>query len=101
MTSSHRPIYLDYASTTPMHPAVLRQMEPYVREEFGNPSNLHPLGRRAAQALERARAQVSGVLGCHDEVAREDRGPNALRNHLSSETGLVYTLLGHAACRLG
>src|SRR6201996_2697972 len=36
-----------------------------------------------------------------DEVAREDRGPQALRNHLVSETGLVYTLLAHAAGRLG
>jgi hypothetical protein len=34
-------------------------------------------------------------------VAREDRGPQALRNHLTSETGLVYTLLAHAAGRLG
>jgi hypothetical protein len=36
-----------------------------------------------------------------DEVAREDRGPQALRGHLTSETGLVYTLLAHAAGRLG
>jgi hypothetical protein len=36
-----------------------------------------------------------------DEVAREDRGPQALRGHLTSETGLVYTLLAHAARRLG
>jgi hypothetical protein len=36
-----------------------------------------------------------------DEVAREDRGPQALRGHLTSDTGLVYTLLAHAAGRLG
>jgi hypothetical protein len=36
-----------------------------------------------------------------DEVAREERGPAALRGHLTSETGLVYTLLAHAAGRLG
>jgi hypothetical protein len=36
-----------------------------------------------------------------DEVARDERGPAALRSHLTSETGLVYTLLAHAAGRLG
>jgi hypothetical protein len=35
-----------------------------------------------------------------DEVARDDRNPQALRNQLTSETGLVYTLLAHAAGRL-
>jgi hypothetical protein len=36
-----------------------------------------------------------------DEVARDERGPGMLRSHLTSETGLVYTLLAHAAGRLG
>jgi hypothetical protein len=36
-----------------------------------------------------------------DEVARDDRkSPEQLRGHLVSETGLVYTLLAHAARRL-
>jgi cysteine desulfurase len=62
-----RPTYLDYASTTPVHPLVRQAMEPYLQHEFGNPSSLSPLGRRAAAALERARAQVAGALGCHDD----------------------------------
>jgi hypothetical protein len=36
-----------------------------------------------------------------DDVSRDERGPAALRNQLMSETGLVYTLLAHAAGRLG
>ena len=36
-----------------------------------------------------------------DDVSRDERGPSALRNQLVSETGLVYTLLAHAAGRLG
>ena len=36
-----------------------------------------------------------------DAVARDDRGPAVLRSHLTSETGLVYTMLAHAAGRLG
>ena len=69
MSDATRPIYLDYASTTPVHPHVVDAMLPYLRQEFGNPSNLHPLGRRAADAVERARAQVARVLGsARDEV---------------------------------
>jgi len=66
MTSS-RPIYLDYASTTPVHPQVRQAMEPYFQQEFGNPSSLSALGRRAAEACELARAQVARVLACHDD----------------------------------
>ena len=69
MTLPHRPIYLDYASTTPVHPRVLEAVEPHLRQEFGNPSNLYALGRRASDALERARAQVAAILGSHaDEI---------------------------------
>jgi cysteine desulfurase len=73
-----RPIYLDYASTTPVHPRVRQAMEPYLQLEFGNPSSLHALGRRAAAALDHARAQVAGVLGCHgDEVIFTGGGSEA------------------------
>jgi cysteine desulfurase len=61
------PIYLDYASTTPVHPKVFTAMEPYLRGEFGNPSNLYRPGRSAADALGRARNSVARVLGCHDD----------------------------------
>ena len=45
-----------------------------------------------------AKTHLSALL---DEVAREERGPQALRGHLTSETGLVDTVLAHAAGRLG
>ena len=73
-----RPVYLDYASTTPVHPRVRQAMEPYLQLEFGNPSSLHALGRRAAAALDHARGQVAGVLGCHgDEVVFTSGGSEA------------------------
>ena len=54
--------------------------------------------REFKQTVDRYIAEFERLL---DEVAREDRGPQALRGHLTSETGLVYTLLAHAAGRLG
>ena len=42
-------------------------MLPYLREHFGNPSSGHAYGRRAREAVERARAQVAALLGCDDD----------------------------------
>ena len=57
-------IYLDNNSTTPCDPAVVEAMLPYFGEEFGNPGSPHILGRRAANAVERAREQVARLVGC-------------------------------------
>ena len=43
--------------------------------------------------------EASIKLRLLDEVARDE--PAVIRDHLLSETGLVYTLLAHAAGRLG
>ena len=56
-------IYLDYAATTPLDPEVLRQMMPYLTQEFGNPSSIYQHGQTAKAAVEEARARVAGVLG--------------------------------------
>ncbi len=58
------PIYLDYNATTPIEPRVAQAMEPYLFENFGNPSSAHPYGVAARQAVEKARGQVAGLLGC-------------------------------------
>lgn len=58
-----RPIYLDYQSTTPCDPRVLKTMIPYFTEEFGNPhSRSHAYGWRAEEAVEIARAQVAAII---------------------------------------
>ena len=41
------PIYLDYNATTPLDPAVLDAMRPYLETHFGNPSSGHSYGRVA------------------------------------------------------
>ena len=56
-------IYLDNAATTPLDPAVVEAMEPYLRDHFGNPSSTHSIGRTAKAALESARKRVAGLLG--------------------------------------
>jgi cysteine desulfurase len=56
-------IYLDHAATTPIDPAVLDAMRPYLQTEYGNPSSLHAWGRVARAGVETAREQVAEALG--------------------------------------
>ena len=64
--TAETPIYLDHNATTPILPEVVDAMLPYLREHFGNPSSGHVYGRRAHDAVERARGQVAALLGCDD-----------------------------------
>lgn len=64
-----KPIYLDYAATTPVHPDVLQEMLPYFTEKFGNASTLYRLGNEAREAVETARHKVAAAIGAQaDEI---------------------------------
>lgn len=56
-------IYLDHNATTPVDPAVLEAMLPYLREAYGNASSVHEPGRVAREAVDRAREQVAHLIG--------------------------------------
>ncbi|MGE5674284.1 MAG: cysteine desulfurase family protein [Mycobacterium leprae] len=63
------PVYLDHNATTPVDPAVLAAMLPYLQEHFGNPASDHAFGHTALDAVNTARTQVADLLHCHsDEV---------------------------------
>src|SRR5262245_16802636 len=81
------PIYLDYNATTPIDPAVVDAMLPYLREHFGNPSSAHAYGKRARYALAVARAGVAGLIGAQpEEVLFTSGGTEATNDAL---TGLA------------
>ncbi len=61
-----REVYLDYNATTPVDPEVREAMLPFLSDEFGNPSSVHPPGRRARKAVENAREQVAALLNSSD-----------------------------------
>src|SRR5262249_14576088 len=106
------PIYLDHNATTPIDADVLKAMLPFLREEFGNPSSAYPLGQRARDAIETARAEVAALIGAHpDEITFTSGGTEAsniairgaARLH-ADRRGIVTTAIEHPAteecCRL-
>ncbi|MCF8119933.1 MAG: aminotransferase class V-fold PLP-dependent enzyme, partial [Deltaproteobacteria bacterium] len=60
-------IYLDHNATTPIDPEVQARMRPYMDEAYGNPSSPYALGVRAREAVEQARAEVAGLIGCQPQ----------------------------------
>jgi cysteine desulfurase len=56
-------IYLDHNATTPVDPAVAEKMAWFLREHFGNPSSLYPIGRRVKELMNEARERVAAALG--------------------------------------
>ncbi|MDX9741123.1 MAG: cysteine desulfurase family protein [Gammaproteobacteria bacterium] len=57
-------VYFDYNATSPLDPAVLEAMLPFLRQPIGgNASSRHAPGRAARAAVERAREQVAALVG--------------------------------------
>ena len=60
-------IYFDHAATVALRPAALEAMLPYLTAQCGNPSALYESGRKARQAVSRARRELAETLGCLPE----------------------------------
>jgi cysteine desulfurase len=72
------PTYLDYNATTPLDPVVIDAMLPYLKEQYGNPSSTHSLGKTAHNAVEQARQQVAELMGSQpDEIVFTGGGTEA------------------------
>ena len=101
------PIYMDYHSTTPVDPRVLKAMLPYFAEEFGNAaSKSHAFGWRAEEAVEMARGQVASLIGASPKEVVWTSGATesdnlavkgAARFYQSKGRHLVTTRIEHKA----
>jgi cysteine desulfurase len=62
-------MYLDNSATTKVSDEVLKEMLPYLKDEFGNPSTLYSIGRESKKALEEARQRVADAINAKkDEI---------------------------------
>jgi cysteine desulfurase len=56
-------VYFDNNATTPIDPSVVDKMTAFMRDQFGNPSSLYPIGRQGKESLNEARSHVARSLG--------------------------------------
>lgn len=59
-------VYADNAATTPMSKTVYNAMQPFLTENYGNPSSLYRFGNKARQAMQNARKQVAAAINAAD-----------------------------------
>jgi cysteine desulfurase len=78
MTEERAMAYLDNNATTPLDPAVAEKMCWFLKEHFGNPSSLYPIGRAVKDIMTEAREIVAKALGAHrNEVIFTGSGTEA------------------------
>ena len=59
--------YFDHAATTKIRKEVLQEMEPYLNEEYGNPSSKHVKGINAKEAIEKSRFKIAKCINASAE----------------------------------
>jgi cysteine desulfurase len=57
-------VYLDNNATTPLDPAVIEEMLPFLTKYYGNPSSAYAFAAKSREAVERARERLAALLGC-------------------------------------
>ncbi|HVJ57555.1 MAG TPA: aminotransferase class V-fold PLP-dependent enzyme [Terrimicrobiaceae bacterium] len=106
MSVNHqRTIYLDNNATTQVDPAVFEATMPWLREEYGNPSSVYSLGKRAAAALDTAREQLASLLHCApDELIFTSCGSESINSAILSavsidpdKTHIITSAVEHSA----
>lgn len=60
-------IYLDNAATTRVDDSVVKTMERYFTQDYGNASSVHLKGQEAKRALEESRHVIAKSIGARDE----------------------------------
>ena len=60
-------IYLDNAATTKICEKAVKAMEPYLKEEYGNPSGIYSIGRKTREQVEKVRWIIAKSLNCKPE----------------------------------
>jgi cysteine desulfurase len=90
-----KPIYLDYAATTPVDPRVVQKMVPYLVENFGNPASAATAyGWAAEEAVEIAREQVAALIGADPREIVWTSGATESNNLAIKGAALFYQAKG-------
>jgi len=82
-------IYLDHAATTPVREEVLKEMQPYFSQKFGNASSLHSFGREARDAIEKSRTILAKIINAEPEEIIFTSGGTEADNMAIKETAFA------------
>ena len=97
-------IYLDYAATAPTDLEVIKAMEPFFFERFGNANSPHAFGREAQKALEDSRLTLARFIGAKpEEIIFTSSGTEAnnqailglARRHIPKDSHLIVSKIEH------
>src|SRR5690348_5202166 len=106
MRDTSRRIYLDFNASTPVAAEVRTAMTAVLEEPYGNPSSEHWAGKPARDAIDRARCQVAGLLGCKPTEIVFTSGGSEANNHVLKgvffaagrrDVHIITTLVEHPA----
>lgn len=88
-------IYLDHAATTPVRKEVIREMQPYFSDKYGNASSLHSFGREARDAIEESRQKIAKIINAEPEEIIFTSGGTEADNFAIKETCFVNRQKGN------
>jgi cysteine desulfurase len=88
--------YLDCAATSPMRPAAIDAMLPFLRDEYANPSGSHRFARAARRAIDESRDTVAEIVGCRPGEVVFTGGGTESDN--MAVAGAVHRIGGVAVC---
>jgi cysteine sulfinate desulfinase/cysteine desulfurase-like protein len=88
-------IYLDNNATTPLDPAVIEEMLPFLTKYYGNPSSGYGFAAKARKAVDVARQQLAALLGCEPpEIVFTSGGTES--NNAVIASALAYSAVAAA-----
>src|ERR1700746_1305038 len=91
-------IYLDNNATTPLDPAVIEEMMPFLTKYYGNPSSGYTFAARARKAVDLARERLAALLGCApSEIFFTSGGTES--NNAVIHSALAYSAVAAAKAR--
>src|SRR5262249_55890068 len=83
-------IYLDNNATTPVDPAVIEEMLPFLTKHYGNPSSGYAFAAKSRKAIELARARLAALLECDtSEIVFTSGGTES--NNTAIHSALAYS----------
>lgn len=88
-------IYADHAATTALSPAAYAAMQPWLKDQYGNPSTLYSFAREPRKAVEAARKTIAECIGAKSEEIFFTSGGTEADNW--ALTGTVFAKAGGSA----